>query len=517
LPVKAEISDMPPWNDLSISLESHLAGFDLTKPINRLRTEISDRCREAASLPGGVYRLSVPTGGGKTLSSLRFALEHARLHNKERIFYIIPYTTIIDQNAAEIRRILKRDDLILEHHSNVIRENWPWDQNSEEDEADYNLLTEQWSSPIILTTMVQFLNSLYAGGTRAARSMHRLTNSVLGFDEVQATPVSCIHLLTGALNFLSGLCNTTVLLCTATQPELTEVERPLRILGECQIVGSLDDQFNIFKRNRVIDSRKDGGYTINDLSLFTIDKLSDLMTGLIILKTKDAARKLYLEIEQWNQSLNDSEQYNLFYLSTSLCPAHRKELLAEIQSLLHGGKVICISTQLIEAGIDISFQCVIRAVAGLDSIAQAAGRCNRHKEYEGCRDVFIVNLAGENLKHLPDMLAGRQAAEDILNNMKKDPALYGGDPVSPAAVRAYYLRFNQYVKGKMDYPVPDVSPNATLIDLLGSNKLGCHARCMRELPLHHSNRLLLLLVKIFRLSKVAQKRLLSHTGKALTF
>lgn len=442
--------------------------FDTSKPINRLRSDISHQCKLAAQRPSGIYRLSVPTGGGKTLSSLRYALEHARLYDKDRIFYIIPYTTIIDQNAKEIRDILKRDDLILEHHSNVVREKHTGNIERDESETEYQLLSERWSSPIILTTMVQFLNSLYEGGTASPRRMHRLKNAVLIFDEIQAIPANCMHLLTNALNFLSHFCSSTVLLCTATQPELSEIERPLKLNSNSEIIGNMDDVFRSFQRTCVIDSRMDGGYSMPELCKFMMEKLGDLRTCLTIFNTKHQAEQFFKEIDQWNKDQSPAEQFNVFHLSTGHCPAHRKDLLSQIRHLLPDKKVICISTQLIEAGVDISFQCVIRALAGMDSIAQAAGRCNRHKEYEGCRNVYIVNIAGENLKHLPDIQIASQVAGDVLDKLRHT----NEDPASLAALKEYYLAYYERIRTKMDYPVPRVSPHATLVDLLGKNTIG---------------------------------------------
>lgn len=477
LPAEACEQPEPPWTELSAKLEVHLAGFDASTSINRLRGDISRRCTQAAQKPCGIYQLSVPTGGGKTLSSLRFALEHARLHGKERIYYIIPFTTIIDQNAKEIRDILQRDDLILEHHSNIVADKERRASDDGEDDEEHEecrLLTERWNSPIILTTMVQFLNTLYASGTRAARRMHNLVNAVLIFDEIQSVPPNCIHLLTGALNFLNRLCGSTILLCTATQPELSEVLRPLLMSRESQIVENLDEVFQGFKRTRVIDARVDGGYSIDALCGFALEKLGRLRTGLIVSNTKRDARNFYQEITRRNKELPRNRQYYIFYLSTNLCPAHRKKLLDEILRRLPKDRVICVSTQLIEAGINISFQCVIRALAGLDSVAQAAGRCNRHKEYEGCREVYLVNVAGEKLDSLPGIKYGQQATLRVLDDLHRDPSLSGVDLIAPEALRRYFHYYYQMpeIKNSMDYPVKTI-PNATLYDLLGNNVLGC--------------------------------------------
>ncbi len=479
---------MTPWTELSEKLERHLASLDSNRPINMMRQDISTRCKNAAVNPCGIYRLSVPTGGGKTLASLRFAIEHAKHYKKDRIFYIIPYTTIIDQNALAIRGILQHEDLILEHHSNVFSEDNNQSENRNNENArvnDHKLLTERWSSPIILTTMVQFMNCLYSGGTSAVRRMHHLTNSVLIFDEIQSVPQNCIHLLNSALNFLNRLGQSTIILCTATQPALNIVNRPLLLAESAQIVQNLDEIFRLFKRTHVINACMDGGYSIKSLCEFFLEKisLSELQTGLIIMNTKRAALECYDEICRLNNELPERQKYKIFHLSTGMCPAHRKIVLQQIRDRLANERIICVSTQLIEAGVDLSFQCVIRALAGLDSIAQAAGRCNRHGEATS-RDVFIVNIAGENLKNLPEIQAAQDAARRVLQEMQNDPTAYGGDLLSPQAIEQYYQYLYQKSKNSlmMDYPVRAVAPSATIYDLVSANKLGCGALSNRSIP-----------------------------------
>lgn len=469
--------ERPPWEELATRLEARLASMDAATPINAIRAEISGKCKEAARNPCGIYRLSVPTGGGKTLASLRFALEHARLYGKERIFYIIPFTTIIDQNAKEIREILMRDDLVLEHHSNVLPDRGVPDGGKaagDEEEGEYKQLTERWSSPVILTTMVQFLNTLFAGGTRAARRMHHLANAVLIFDEIQAAPLNCIHLLNTALNFLSRMCNTTVLLCTATQPRLSAVDRPLLSAG-VELVENPDEMFRRLRRTRVVDARRDGGYQAAELCNFLLAKLQGLNTGLAIFNTRRDARDFYRELCRRNAELPEDKQYLVCYLSTDLCPAHRKRIIEGLKRQLKSGRVVCVSTQLIEAGVDLSFQCVVRALAGLDSVAQAAGRCNRNKESD-CRDVFVLNVSGENLKNLPGIRRAQEAARRVLEELRVGPQALGGDLIAPEAVNRYYQYYYDMPENKnlMDYPVTmQGGGKATLYDLLGKNTPGC--------------------------------------------
>ncbi|MEL7610281.1 MAG: CRISPR-associated helicase Cas3' [Bacillota bacterium] len=431
--------------------------------IGLIRAAISMRCHGAAQYPTGIYRLSVPTGGGKTLSSLRFALAHALKHGKDRIIYVIPFTTILDQNAAVIREALGSEARILEHHSNVLPEKQP-------DSEDYELLTERWNSDVILTTMVQFLNTLFAGGTRSARRMHSLCNAVLIFDEIQTIPVKCINLFNQALNFLCRACNSTVVLCTATQPELSCVERPLLFSEHPELIPETVSLFRALRRTRIVDSRAPGGYTPELLADFWFERMAGLHTGLAVLNTKKDARALYKEVCRRNGLLPDGERYQIYHLSAAMCPAHRRRALDAMLSEMKAGRVLCISTQLIEAGVDISFHLAIRALAGLDSVAQTAGRCNRNAE-AALREVYIVNIAGERLGNLPEIELGKQAAQNVLDSRRFD----ADSLLSPEAMELYYSMYYAYIKNKMDYPLHNagLGPSATLYDLLGDNRLGC--------------------------------------------
>jgi len=210
------------WKILIDRLDCRLQGFTSTKPIDGLRQKISQHCLDAAIREGGIFTLTVPTGGGKTLASLRFALHHAKQKKLERIIYVIPFTSIIDQNALVVREILEPNDVpehqgkvVLEHHSSLMPERQTWREK---------ILCESWDAPIIYTTMVQFLETVFGAGTRGARRMHQLANAVLIFDEIQTLPMNCVHLFNNAMNFLAEHCKSTILLCTATQPLLHLVD-----------------------------------------------------------------------------------------------------------------------------------------------------------------------------------------------------------------------------------------------------------------------------------------------------
>ena len=454
------------WNELSDKLETTLKSYPKLTRIDLLREEVSMSCKTFAKNKPGVYQLSVPTGGGKTLSSLRYALEHAKNFNKDRIFYVIPFTTIIDQNAKEIKDILGHEDMILEHHSNLITD---YSQDNDDEQEDYKLLTERWDSPIILTTMVQFLDTLFSGGTQGVRRMHNLANSVIIFDEIQAIPIKCINMFNSAINFLSNICNVTIILCTATQPLLSKTEMPLKLSKNANIISDIHEKFEQFKRVNLVDKTTIGGYSTFALKNFILEKMDKVESVLVILNTKNAAKQIFNELEKANTDLPIEKQYLIFHLSTSMCPSHRINILQDIRKKLGHERVICISTQLIEAGVNISFGCVVRSLAGLDSIAQAAGRCNRHGESSSCSDVYIVNVEGENVSKLVDIKKGQECTIRVLNEFKQNPNTFDNDLLSPKAMESYYKYYFYDRKGEMNYTLSKPNDDKTIYDLLSGN------------------------------------------------
>lgn len=461
----------PSWHTLAQKLDKKLAGFEQKQnknTVDRMRSQVSQACFEWATKPRGIYQLKVPTGGGKTLSSLRFAINHAEHHNLDRIFYIIPYTSIIDQNADEVRKILEDWDendnylntIVLEHHSNL---------TPDKESHRQHLLAENWDAPIVFTTQVQFLETLFGAGTRSARRMHQLANSIIIFDEVQTLPMRCIHMFNLAVRFLVQGCGATVVLCTATQPLLDQVlpaQRSLVMTSNQHMIGDETALFTALKRVNVTDRRKVGGWSEDEVSALVVEQLQDSGSVLTVVNTRASARNLF-------NTLAGNPMADVFHLSTNMCPAHRLETLATIKEKLHSkSPVICISTQLIEAGVDIDFACVIRYLAGLDSIVQASGRCNR----SGLRDagkVFIVNPANENIQYLKDISSGRDIAERILDDYKNSPAQYGNDILGLQALNEYYQYYFFQRRDEMSYPVDSRSPvgrNDNLFNLLSLNE-----------------------------------------------
>ncbi|MEI5993516.1 CRISPR-associated helicase/endonuclease Cas3 [Candidatus Enterococcus mansonii] len=470
----------------SQSLEEYISTFTADTPINQLRGQMSNQCKTFAERETGIYTLSIPTGGGKTLASLRFALNHAIKHGKERIIYVVPFTTIIEQNAATVREILKDEENILEHHSNVFTDQEETKtRKSEESEAEKEaleqkqaLMKDNWESPVIFTTMVQFLNTIYSRGTRNPRRFHNLTNAVIIFDEAQGVPTNCTHLFNESLNFLKKFGGTTSVLCTATQPSLENVGRALTKDSDGEMVSNLSEVESKFKRVEVIDRTTDEPWKLETLADFSQDILVEKENLLIILNTKKAVRSLYQYLEE--QQLEDVE---LYHLSTSMCAKHRKDLLDELREKLKNSetKLICITTQLIEAGVDISFQSVIRSVAGLDSIAQAAGRCNRHGETKQ-QPVYLVNLSAdlENLTHLPEIKQGQTITLDIL---KENRELEQEELLSHDVQKRYFDRYYDRFKNELNYPVKKTS--LELFGLLGEgvNALEHYKRTHSSAPI----------------------------------
>ena len=463
-----------PWPTLVARLETHLQEIKPHHPIDNLRNQISAQCLVAAGRSGGVYTLTVPTGGGKTLASLRFALHHAQHHKLDRVIYIIPFTSIIDQNARDVRAILEPADapkdkgkVVLEHHASLTPEQQTWREK---------LLTESWDAPVVFTTMVQFLESLFGSGTRGARRMHQLANAVLVFDEIQTLPIKCVHLFNNAINFLAEQCNTTVLLCTATQPLLHEVasnKGALRLKPGHELMHDVRQLFDALKRVEVCDGRKAGGWTYDEVAALAMSELNRVGSCLVIVNTKDAAKQVF------QRCLQELSVETVFHLSTDMCPAHRKAVLGRKQvsdsntvigRLALGLPVLCVSTQLIEAGVDVDFGAVIRSLAGLDSIAQAAGRCNRNGRSE-MGVVHVLDAVDERVEKLVDIEIGREITKRILDDFKDNPSRYSHSLVSPQALRDYYSYFFFKRTDVMTYPIGEkqVGRNDSLLNLLGAN------------------------------------------------
>ena len=352
----------------------------------------------------------------------------------------------------------------MEHHSNL---------TPDEETTKQKVLSENWDAPIVLTTNVQVLEALFGSGTKSARRMHQLANAVIIFDEVQTLPVKCVQLFNTAVNFLVNNCGSTIVLCTATQPLLDKIEpksRALSITSEQLMISNTRQLFDDLKRVEVKDKTKVGGWSYDEIKELVGQKVVESGSVLVVVNTKTSAREIYLRCKQ----INNVETY---HLSTYMCPAHRLDVLNQVKKCLDPKdphSVICVSTQLIEAGVDISFGSVIRFVAGLDSIAQAAGRCNRHRERPTPGEVLIINPAEENINRLEDIRIGKENAKRLLGEFKDNPARFGNNIISPEAMEQYYQYYFYQRAKEMNYPVTANSPvgrEDNLFNLLSVNSL----------------------------------------------
>lgn len=460
------------WCEFADKLNAHLNKLAVTNTQNNqpkqsseiatIRQQISNECELAGNRPTGIYQLSVPTGSGKTLSSLRFALQHALKLDKKRIIIVIPYTTIIDQTAREIRSVLQCDDAILEHHCNVVV-----DEDNNDNENSYSSATikptERWDVPIVITTQVQFLDAIFSDSNTNLRRLQALTNSVIIFDEVQSLPIHCTYLFNLAVNFLRDFCNTTALLCTATQPNLDALEHPIRVSPNVSLIGNIEGMEDAFRRVQLVDNCVVGGSPVAFVAdlLLQYAKSEDV---LCVVNTTKQARELFQSVSEFA----DSEKIDVYHLSTRMCPAHRMAVLETTRRQLQISqkqrkKILCVSTPLIEAGVDISFPRVFRAITGLPSIAQTAGRCNRHGELH-CGYVHLIDFANERLGSLLDVKIGQQITRSLMADVGVNELLSG------STMQAYFERYyGAQNRKRMAYPMLNGS---TVLDLLAGNDYG---------------------------------------------
>ncbi len=414
----------PNIDNLLARFTSHmerLAADAVPTAVNRIRADVLRQCIERASEErgNGLYSLTVPTGGGKTLSALAFALHHAKRYKKRRVIYAIPYLSIIEQTADVFRKIFGED--VVEHHSNL---------DPDKESARSRLASENWDAPLIVTTNVQLFESLFAARTSRCRKLHNLVDSVVILDEAQLLPPEFLEPCLASIRALSKHYGVTFVLCTATQPAF----QPREING--QPFAGLPDVRELMRDGSHVQDPNDLYQGLDRVKVHwpdtcvptTWDELSERITrhdqALTIVNRKTHARELAKRLS------------NVLYLSTDLCGAHRAERIGEIRIRLEAnreraksGLSICplyvVSTQLIEAGVDIDFPVVFRALAGLDSISQAAGRCNREgrlmhgaNEAKGKVHIFVPpEPAPSGL-----LLKGEQATRALLA-LDPDPVL----------------------------------------------------------------------------------------------
>ena len=388
--------------------------------INQQRTKTLKECLAKAAQKPGYFSLTVPTGGGKTFTSMAFALNHAVANGLKRVIYVIPYTSIIEQNAGEFKRCLGYEN-VLEHHSN-----FDWGQNqglsdsgNPDDQTNsalrkLKLAAENWDIPIVVTTNVQFFESLYSNRSSRCRKLHNLAKSVIIFDEAQMLPIEFLKPCLYGVHELVTNYGATAVFCTATQPILERFlpggERPQELTENPKAL------YEKYKRVQVIDAGK-----LSDDEL--AQKINDQLQVLCIVNTRKHARGLFELIPAEGR----------YHLSTLMCPAHRKQTIAEIRERLSSGNPCrVISTQIMEAGIDIDFPVGYRAISGLDSIIQAAGRVNREARQKMGR-IYVFEPDSPHVKRIPAYIQqGAAVARSILRDYP--------DPVSMDAIQAYFQK-----------------------------------------------------------------------------
>jgi CRISPR-associated endonuclease/helicase Cas3 len=424
-------ASFPPIARYAEQLQAHLAGLagrvlasgQADTAVMRARAQVQQACLAQAAQPPGVFTLTVPTGGGKTLSSLAFALEHARRHGLRRVVYAIPYTSIIEQTAGVFAGIFGAEQ-VIEHHSQA-------DSAPSSDTTASRLACENWDAPLIVTTNVQLFESLFAASTSRCRKLHRLAGSVIVLDEAQMLPPEFLQPILDTLNLLLARYRISLVLCTATQPVLTsrsafDPRQALRGLPEPRPIVEPDPLFSALRRT---DIRWPADlHTVTELPALA-ERLLDEPCALAILNTRADAMELAKLLPR------DSTRH----LSAAMCGAHRAQVIAEIRELLKAQVPLhVVSTQLIEAGVDVDFPVVWRALAGLDSIAQAAGRCNR----EGRRargDVHVI------VRPIPKLLAQLRTAADTTRSLHAEGL---PDALAPAAFERYFQAF--YARQNLD-------------------------------------------------------------------
>lgn len=398
---------------LQARLDAHLERFAAAEPtpVNRLRAEVLQQCRDKAALAPGLFTLTVPTGGGKTLASMAFALAHARAHGKRRVIYAIPYTSIVEQTADIYRGIF--GEAALEHHSSL---------DPDKESVQSRLAAENWDAPIIVTTNVQLFESLFAAKPSRCRKLHNLIDSVIVLDEAQTLPPELLQPILDVMNLLVRHYGVSLVLCTATQPALSDVGRFGRALrGLDEVREIIDAPQELFARMKRVEVRMPTDFQQRESWDAIAAKIGAERTALAIVNTRRDCRELWRRLPE-----------GAIHLSAAMCGAHRSQCIAEIRRRLVAQEpVLVASTQLIEAGVDVDFPVVFRALAGLDAIAQAAGRCNREGRRERGRVVVFVPpdpAPPGQLRRAAQITASLCAGREI-------------DPLAPHTFTEYFRHF----------------------------------------------------------------------------
>lgn len=402
----------PALNELLSAFDQHMndkTANATDSPVNRIRAEVLRQCREKAELPAGLFSLTVPTGGGKTLSSMAFALNHAVHYGKQRVIYVIPYTSILEQTAEIFRKIFG-DENVIEHHSNL---------DPDKEDSRSRLATENWDAPIIVTTNVQFFESLFAARTSRCRKLHNIVNSVVVLDEAQLLPPEFLDPILHVMQDLSQNYKVSFVLSTATQPAFSP--RP-KFLGLGGVQELMDDPDGLYADLKRVEAELPQDFNTPRTWESIAGELQQYESVLCIVNSRTDCRTLHALMPR-----------GTIHLSALMCGQHRSEVIAAIkQRLKNGISTRVISTQLVEAGVDMDFPVVYRALAGLDAVAQAAGRCNREGILPGIGKVVVFVPPKPAAPGL--LRKAQQSGQEIMR-------LTEGDPLTRERFEAYFRRY----------------------------------------------------------------------------
>lgn len=402
----------PALNELLSAFDQHMndkTANATDSPVNRIRAEVLRQCREKATLPPGLFSLTVPTGGGKTLSSMAFALNHAVCHNKQRVIYVIPYTSILEQTAEIFRKIFG-DENVIEHHSNL---------DPDKEDSRSRLATENWDAPIIVTTNVQFFESLFAARTSRCRKLHNIVNSVVVLDEAQLLPSEFLAPILHVMQDLSRNYKVSFVLSTATQPAFSP--RP-KFSGLRSVQELMDDPDVLYTDLKRVEAELPQDFNAPRAWESIAEELQQYDSVLCIVNSRTDCRTLHALMPK-----------GTIHLSALMCGQHRSEVIADIKQRLKSGiSTRVISTQLVEAGVDIDFPVVYRALAGLDAVAQAAGRCNREGMLPGMGKVIVFVPPKPAVPGL--LRKAQQSGQEIMR-------LTEGDPLTRERFEAYFRHY----------------------------------------------------------------------------
>ncbi|WP_292966262.1 CRISPR-associated endonuclease Cas3'' [Nitrosomonas sp.] len=402
----------PALNELLSAFDQHMndkTANATDSPVNRIRAKVLHQCREKAELPSGLFSLTVPTGGGKTLSSMTFALNHAVHHGKQRMIYVIPYTSILEQTAEIFRKIF-RDENVIEHHSNL---------DPDKEDSRSRLATENWDAPIIVTTNVQFFESLFAARTSRCRKLHNIVNSVVVLDEAQLLPPEFLAPILHVMQDLSQSYKVSFVLSTATQPAFSP--RP-RFSGLRGVQELMDDPNGLYVDLKRVEAELPRDFNASRTWESIAEELQRYDSILCIVNSRADCRALHALMPR-----------DTIHLSALMCGQHRSEVIADIKQRLKSGiSTRVISTQLVEAGVDMDFPVVYRALAGLDAVAQAAGRCNREGILPGMGKVVVFVPPKPAAPGL--LRKAQQSGQEIMR-------LTEGDPLTRERFEAYFRHY----------------------------------------------------------------------------